>query len=407
MRIKPPAYHIGVVQSDAEDFLRQGPGKPNLPWNSTDDSNTAFRKLVDAVWDTSSNGGRNPRLELLFDYYLRMVWELSLWCPLPYIDFHPFDATSADGLRSFALENRRERELSLEPKQTVRDAAHLGNQVRSTTGFTVNIDDLQLCRPIRLRNLPATSGAVKSPLLFVGSHTEEFRGIDVELSGGELAFQSYILWAPKIVPTDHQGDLIRVHDATGTLFDPTFLRFPVSEQRRLTQMTCEIFITRGFDGAINIDRESFNFAHPHVVVLTKWLHATLRRAIAVQKRIAAAALEQRRAQGAERTQDRADDIVDDLGRGRRNDDGTEAPKVVFTDRPTTAAFPEDAYVFPRSSVVGDISGPHSADRRQSIEGRLEKIVQILAAYDLLDSLSLESRSSLLRAVRQVLEAYDE
>jgi hypothetical protein len=241
----------------------------------------------------------------------------------------------------------------------------------------------------------------------VGSHSEEFRGVDIELSGGELAFQSYILWAPKIVPTDHQGVLIRVHDATGTLFDPTFLRFPVSEQRRLTQMTCEIFITRGFDGAINIDRESFNFAHPHVVVLTKWLHATLRRVITVQKRIAAAALEERRAQGAKRTQSRADEIVDDLWRGQRNDDGTEAPTVVFTDRSADTSFPEDSYVFPSNFVVGEITGPHSAERRQSIEGRLEKIVQILAAYDLLDSLRLEDRSSLLRAIRQVLEAYDE
>ena len=407
-RIKPPAYHIGAVQPTAEDFLREGAGTPNLPWKSTDDSATAFRNLVDAVWDTSSHGGRNPRLELLFDYYLRMVWQLSLWCPLPYIDFHPFDATSADRLRSFAMvNNRRERELSLEPNQSVRDAARLGNQVRSTAGFNVHIDDLQLYRPIRLRDLPATSGAVKTPLLFVGSHSEEFRGVDIELSGGELAFQSYILWAPKIVPTDHQGVLIRVHDATGTLFDPTFLRFPVSEQRRLTQMTCEIFITRGFDGAINIDRESFNFAHPHVVVLTKWLHSTLRRVIAVQKRIASAALEERRAQGAERTQSRADEIVDDLWRGQRNDDGTEAPSVVFTDRPSNTLFPEDSYVFPRIFVVGDITGPHSVERRQSIEGRLEKIVQILAAYDLLDSLSLDDRSSLLRAVRRVLEAYDE
>lgn len=407
-RVKPPAYHIGTVKPAAEDLMQTGAGRPSLPWVSTDENTTAFRKLVDAVWDTSSHGGRNPRLEQLFDYYLRMVWELGLWCPLPYVDFHPFNATSADNLRAFVLEkDLRERELELKCDQTVRDAAHLGDQVQSTSGFSVTVDDLHLCRPIRLKNLPATSGAVKTPLLFVASHTEEFPGVDVELSGGELTFQAYILWAPKVVPTDHQGVLIRAHDATGTLFDPTFLRFPLSEQRRLTQMTCEIFITRGFDGAINIDRESFNFAHPHVVALTKWLHSALRRVIAVEKRIASSALQERRAAGAKRTENRADEIVVDLWNEQKNDDGTVAPSVVFTDNPSSTRLPEDSYVFPRGWVVGDISGPHTTQRREAVEGRLEKIVQILAVYDLLDPLTERERADLLRAIRQVLEAYDE
>jgi hypothetical protein len=197
-----------------------------------------------------------------------------------------------------------------------------------------------------------------------------------------------------------------MHDATGSFFDPTFLRFPVSEQRRLTQITCEIFITEGFDGAINIDRESFNYANPHVVALTKWLHAALRRVIAIQKRIASAALRERRAKGAEEAEDAADLIVNNLWRNRRNDDGTEPPGVLFTDEGDSPADTDDAYAFPRRQVIGSFSGPNSQLRQAQIEARLTKICQILAAYDLLDSLSVDEQANMLEAIRQVLQAYE-
>ena len=57
--------------------------------------------------------------------------------------------------------------------------------------------------------------------------------------------------------------LVRIRGASGTLFDPTFLNYRVSEQTRLRQITAEIFVHEGLDSAVNIDRESFNFSHPH------------------------------------------------------------------------------------------------------------------------------------------------
>ena len=94
-----------------------------------------------------------------------------------------------------------------------------------------------------------------------------------ELTGGPLEFEAYLMWAPKVAPTEHQGVLVRVHGSSGTLFDPTFLRYQVSEQTRLRQISCEIFVSEGLEAALNIDRESFNYAHPHVVYITNWLHA--------------------------------------------------------------------------------------------------------------------------------------
>jgi hypothetical protein len=359
------------------------------------------------VWDAIYQGIPNPRLERLFDYYLRMVWELSLWCPLPYVDVHPFDLTGTDNITAFRLfRDQHENELVLDADQSVRDAANLGTIVRSPSDFTITVDDLELRRPIRTRKLPVTSSAIKKPLLFVAKEFYGFNGVDIELSGGDLSFEAYLMWAPKIAPTDHQGVLIRMHDATGTLFDPTFLRFPVSEQRRLTQITCEIFVTSGFDGAINIDRESFNYAHPHVVALTKWLHASLRRVIAVQKRLASTALHERRARGAQQTENRAEEVVDQVWQNRTNDDGTEPPEVVFTDTSSSQIPPDTTYLFPRSRVIGDYSGPFSRERQNTAEARLSKIVQIMAAYGLLDNLSVDERTELLTAIRQVLQAYE-
>jgi hypothetical protein len=405
--VRPPRFHIGTVQAKDQDLLEVEPGQPHLPWDSDDPPDKAFRKLVDAVWDTGHYGIPNPRLENLFDYYLNMIWELSLWCPLPYIDIHPFDIRYDGRTRTFEFTDRgRAAEFSLTGDESVRQAANLGDRVRSASDFSVTIDDLGLRRPIRMRDLPATSNAVKTPLLFVADEYQGFPEVDVEISGGPLAFQAYLLWAPKIVPTDHQGVLIRVHDATGSMFDPTFLNFPVSEQRRMTQITCEVFITQGFDGAINIDRESFNYAHPHVVTLTRWLHESLRRLIAIEKRIAADALEKRRSAGAERTKHQADEVVQDLWRKARSEDGTEPPAVAFTDRLNSERTEQDSYSFPRSEVIGEYSGPNSRQRRANAEDRLAKIVQVLAAFEVLDHLMPEEQANMLAAISEILRAYD-
>jgi hypothetical protein len=403
--IQPPRYHIGTVLPDDESLFRSD-SYHRLPWAPSDDPVRAFRRLVAAVWDVMNQGVPNPRLEQIFDYYLTMVWQLSLWAPLPYVDVHPFDLTGSDEARVFALPSpRHERELMLGPKEQVRDLAGLGDTVRSSVDFVVTVDDLELRRPIRTQHLPSTSSAVKTPLLFVAQERQDFENVAIELSGGPLEFQAYLLWAPKMAPTEHQGVLIRVHDATGTLFDPTFLRFPVAEQRRLSQICAEVFVVRGFDGAINIDRESFNFAHPHVVAITKWLHLALRRVIAVQKRMAKQALEERRAEGTERTEAAADRIVSRVWSERTNDDGTEPPDVVFApDR--ESASQENAYLFDRRGVVGEFFGANWQQRQTRLEGQLEKIAQVLAAFNLLDGLSSEEQAELITAIREILQAYE-
>jgi hypothetical protein len=71
--------------------------------------------------------------------------------------------------------------------------------------------------------------------------------------------------------------MVRIGDASGTLFDPTFMGYQVSEQTRLRQLSSEVFVLEGLDAAINIDRESFNYSHPHYQIIVKWLHGAIKQ----------------------------------------------------------------------------------------------------------------------------------
>lgn len=406
-----PRFNIGAVAPGREEFFRtatKGRGHQSLPWSPNDPPAKAFRELEMAVWQAQFEGDPNPRVSRLFDYYLKMVWDLSLQSPIRYTDIHPFDVTgSSEGPRVFDLRTYPPPEVTLEPGETVREYFELGDVAPQATGFRVLIDDLELTRPIDVRAAPPTAATLQRPMLFVASHREEFTGADQALTGGPLAFQAYVVWAPKIVPAEHAGVTIRVHNASGTSFDETFLRYPVAEQRRLAQMSCEIFITEGFDGALNIDRESFNYAHPHVVALTRWLHASLKQIIATQKRLGTQARASRQQADQKDRLQALTSIVSRVWAEQNDDDATEPPNVKFVESGASpqGAPAESAYLLDRRRVVGDVSpGPRARERQQELQQRMESVAVVLAAFGLLDVLTEDERVELLEAIREIMQA---
>lgn len=128
---------------------------------------------------------------------------------------------------------------------------------------------MKLSRPVIFENLPYTANAITKPMVFIGDFEEKFENYSDSVTGGPLKFKAYLIWNSKICPTEHQGSLIRIHNASGTLYDDSFMKYQVQENTRKKQVTCEIFVEQGLDSALNIDRESYNFSHPHVVILTK------------------------------------------------------------------------------------------------------------------------------------------
>jgi len=63
----------------------------------------------------------------------------------------------------------------------------------------------------------------------VGAGPQQHSG---EIRGGDLSFEAYFLWAPKVVPKENNGVLVRISDASGTLFDESFMKYQIAEQTR-------------------------------------------------------------------------------------------------------------------------------------------------------------------------------
>lgn len=177
--------------------------------------------------------------------------------------------------------------------------------------------------------------------------------------------------------------LVRIRDASGTLFDPTFLNYQVSEQNRLRQITAEIFVHDGLDSAINIDRESFNYSHPHFLFIQKWLHRALRLLANRLKALAAA------------------DLARDKEQRRR--DALGYAMTVWTRRLGMHVDPPFAQL-PISTLptaVGDVdlewpqTTISTARGRPAASSRVGAIAAILEAYGVLSTLSIDERAELI------------
>lgn len=272
----PPEIHIGRIEDKTDRLSIQ----PAVPWDESDGAQERFGKLVQKLRSLTNNR-ESVDLRKVCDNYIWTMWTLALSAPLAYLEGHPFDLKNDEEILFFELENRlkgQARSLDISKEQSPRKTLRLKSPDGVAVGqFEVFMDGVQILRPILFRDLPRTSTAVKTPLLFIGNHREEFGKKARELTGGALAFEAYLFWAPKIVPKQHQGVMLRVGNASGALFDPDFMGYETSELTRKSQVTAEIFVTEGLDDAINIDRESFNYAHPHYQFLTKWLHSAFRQ----------------------------------------------------------------------------------------------------------------------------------
>lgn len=284
--VDPPKYHIGVLPGAIKEHPN-GVGA-HLPWDASDEPAERFRKLMIAAGDDADRGTKPKNIEH-FDEYLRSIWKLSLSLPLEYLDGHPFDKVGASPIRFLDAPTGKgaTSEIQLGENQSLRDK--LGLVAGNSTGkppFTILVDGIELKRPINLPDELRNPSRVKSPLMMVANEVAPFRPETLVRAGGRLSFEAYLYWNSKIIPKDTSGVLVRIREASGTLFDASFLGYQVSEQNRLGQITAEIFVLEGLDGAINIDRESFNYSHPHYLYIQRWLHKALRLLINKQKGIA-------------------------------------------------------------------------------------------------------------------------
>lgn len=404
-----PLYHIGRLDNSDFHVIDRKSKLRSLPWDAGDEPEVAFERMVDSVW-ASVQGRTTVKLSDIFDTYLQMLWNLALALPLPYVDKNVLDEeATGDWAYFYKLSNSSrgspEKLTSASGATTVRELAGLSRANKSEDAFRVLIDGVQLSRPLRFRGLPTTQHALKKPMVFVGSLREDFSGFDREVSAGPLEFEAYLFWTPKVAPTEHQGALVRIHGASGTLFDSTFFNYQVAELTRLRQITCEIFVKHGLEAALNIDRESFNTAHPHTVLLTHWMHSALRQLATAQKR------EAQQLRGAARdstrrdTEDRVTRIIESANDLRTDGEGV-IPNIRFI-RPGEKVAPIDEGItqsFDLDRILEELpDGKDGVPNSNSLR-KLEAIAKVLSVYGVLDELSPKEQENLLGSILGILEA---
>lgn len=410
--IDPPRFHIGTVDLTGNNFRSEEDDVQSLPWTKEDTPDEAFNKLVQCVWTEANLTTPNPQLSRIFDYYLRMVWQISLAIPLPYVLEHPFELKAADVSAAFLLANKPKGSAERVDlgEDTLSQRLGLNEAVGEVFKFDVYFDELKLSRPIKFTQLPETKNALKKPLMFIGKCREDFANLPRELSGGPLAFEAYLFWSPKIVPTEHQGSLIRIHGSSGTLFDSTFMRYQVSELNRLRQITCEIFVSEGLDSALNIDRESFNNAHPHSVYITKWLHGALRQLATEQKRLSRVVRDNVRSEDRDATIVLIQEVAERVWKRETDDPGANPPAIELDHADSSSSNQHDTYVYSREAIVPTrpgVRGAQSRARDVILEEKLKAIAQVLASFGLLDQLTRNKQESLLNAIYSIIETSGE
>jgi len=105
--------------------------------------------------------------------------------------------------------------------------------------------------------------------------------VSSEVDGRNLAFTGYIYSQHgSIYPKEYNGIIIRIRNVAIGKPDGTLLSYPF-----LTNLVFrhwifgEIYVESGLEEAMNIDRSSFKFTHPHYLHLQKFVHSFLEKTV--------------------------------------------------------------------------------------------------------------------------------
>ncbi|UST63971.1 ATP-binding protein [Pseudomonas moraviensis] len=409
--IVEPIYHIGEIDPEHGLVLKEA----KLPWGGNEIDEEKFRSLVEKVFNISDpdRSSKGPSIQQHLDYYLRMLWVLSLSLPIPYLRKHPFELDGNDGIKIFQIDNKSKGsavDVSLLPGQTITEKYKLKSTASHALPFDVFIDGVKLFRPLSYGAFAPIEGhPIDKPLIFVGRAKPDLSEIPEQYRGGDLEFEAYLYWSKKIVPREHNGVLIRINGASGTLFEEHFLKYQVSEQTRLRQITAEIFVIKGLDAALNIDRESFNIAHPHYLILKNWLHSALRQLMNKHKLLSSdvnkTVLHERKAESFLQLREIVAASAKTQGVADFKEATYIAPEKVRT------LFPDDAKEKGRLELNDSVLKPLQSRKNYTVKDKLrhslneekaKSLASLLSIYGVDEFLPEEKFESLISAILEVM-----
>jgi hypothetical protein len=179
-------------------------------------------------------------LHELGDYW-KLLWELSAACPIPYV--------SANAVPRGAIKDIHKRLVSYD--------------------FTLRVDGITLAKPVLLRGNKGGYTVEKIP-----RRAQQVYGKKLEFEGC-LVVQEGL----QLKPDELRGLLIRIKNVGVGYYDPSFLDYPFNEGPRAKWVTGEVFVDRGLEDALNVDRDSFNRFHPEFRALQQYVHDLLRKSV--------------------------------------------------------------------------------------------------------------------------------
>jgi hypothetical protein len=393
-----PDFHIGEVDpSDPERLITPA----NLPWSPEHSPLDKFRKLVEKVSLLTPDARRgNIKLKESLDSYLRMIWSISLSVPVKYIAKHPFEVCSEDNVEVYLINNggrgSSASKVDFIGQETLESKLKLKARLNeSDLPFSVIIDEVELRRPI---SVASEADRQKGQLMFVGGASPSLSSVPEAYRGGELEFEFYMLWNHKVVPLEHNGCLIRINGANGTLFDSSFIEYQISEQTRLRQLTGEVFAVKGLDSSLNIDRESFNISHPHFQYLKKWLHNALRQFMSKSKALNKGDAAAKNREKIKKIQSSIQEVVSSFTESRvvKFYSASKGEQPSLLDSSETVSI-DRATIYP-------LHKPSSSSEKARLslhEDKLVAVANILESYGLLSSLGPGEADKLIAAIGQI------
>ena len=408
MTVHEPKFHAGWMAESLKDT--DGPSiltrEAYLPWGAEDPAEARMAKLVDAVEGEFTRLDR-PDLANTLDSYLEMIWTLGLSAPVKYVDTHPFDLIQDGTYRLFWLSNAskgRAEELDFQFGSTVRASVQslapgnpsLTDGIDPVGDFNVNIDGLELRRPIRFKFYKTEKRGLDKAMMFVGRYEPDMSKIDSKDRGGDLSFESYLFWTGRVIPKENNGVLARIRGASGALFDSKFFNYQVAELNRLKQIISEIFVHRGMDAALNIDRESFNFAHPHIQIATLWLHNAIRQITNRLKDESKHLRLGRKVEDSNLTADKLTSVSTDLWHRRRGDEDVPDIVIASSDEAARVARSEGSFALSREALptLHHLAGPERTIR----ESQVAAVSRVLSAFGVFEGRPYEEQAALVDAI---------
>lgn len=235
----PEAHYTKIILEDIEPGFRQRVLETTGPearlWGYDFEKGDP-KTLLDFVRWVSKRSIRH-----LSDYN-RLLWELGVICPVPYLKDGP-----------------------VKGENVISDI----RQALAHYDFTVTIDGLEL----------------RKPILFPSSPEIARRGADYEVwdiafdqvvAGRRLAFNGYLyhqriaIWPPEL-----RGLLVRIRNVAVGMYDKSLLNYPKAQGPRMAGLSGEIYVEEGLEDALNVDRNSFRETDPHYSELQELLYTRL------------------------------------------------------------------------------------------------------------------------------------